>query len=54
MLNGEMMMVVWHVDGLKVSHKYQFEINNFNTYFSDMYVKNVALHRGKAHNYLGI
>ena len=34
MINGEEMTVVWHVDDIKVSQKYTFEVTKFAQYLS--------------------
>ena len=45
------MMVVCHVDDLKVSHVNIFEITNIVKYLSTVYV-GLEFHRGKLHDYL--
>ena len=54
MINGHQMMVAWHVDDLKVSHKDPFEITKFATYLSSIYGPKLTVKRGKAHDYLGM
>ena len=47
MINGPQMMVTWHVDDLKNSHKDPFEITKFATYLSSNYGKKLSVKRGK-------
>ena len=51
MINNNKMIVVWHMDGLKVSHINSFEINKFAGYLSSMYV-GLTVHRRNVHDYL--
>jgi hypothetical protein len=48
------MIVTWHVDDLKVSHKDSFEITKFAEYLSGIYGDKLTVHRGKIHDYLGM
>ena len=59
MVNGTQMMVTWHVDNLKVSHKDQTEIDKFAQLLREKYEKTnqdlmLIYHEGKVHDYLGI
>ena len=49
-----MIIVVWHVNYIKVSHKDPFEVIKFSTYLSIIYVKKLTVHRGKLYDYFGI
>ena len=53
MVNGSQITVVWHVDGLKVSQKSEFEITRFIDYLISIYV-GLPSSRGKVHDYLGM
>ena len=48
------MIVTWHVDNLKVSHKDSFEITKFACWLSEIYGEDLTVHRGKVHDYLGM
>ena len=37
MVNGHHMIVLWHINNLKVLHKYPFKIIMFATYLESMY-----------------
>jgi hypothetical protein len=54
MIRGKQMTVTWHVDNLKVLHKDPAEIRKFTNYLAVIYGKNLTVHRGKIHNYLGM
>ena len=54
LVNREIMILVWHVDGIKVSHKESLESTTFSIYLSTMYGKKLLFHRGKVHAYLGM
>ena len=47
-----MMIVVWPVDNLKVSHKDLFEVTKFDQYLSTIYGGEIKEHRGKIQDYL--
>ena len=53
-INGQQMIVTWHVDDLKVYYKYSFQVTNIYAYLSLMYDKNLKVTCGKVHDYLGI
>ena len=53
LVNGSQMMMTWHVDDLKVSHKNISEITIFAIYLYKSYGK-ITLHHDKIHNYLGM
>ena len=53
-INGNQKNVTWHIDDLKVSYQYEFEITKFASYLSDIYGKKLTVHRGKVHEYLGM
>ena len=52
-INGSQMIVTWHVDDLKVSHRDPFEITKFAEYLFSVYGKKLTVKRGKVHDYLG-
>ena len=54
LVNGEIIIVVWHVNYIKVSHKDPFEVIKFSTYLSIIYVNKLTVHRGKLYDYFGI
>ena len=54
MVNGTQMMVCWHVDDLKVSHKDDAELTKFGEWLNQTYGVKVASHRGDKHEYLGM
>ena len=54
MKNGKQLTVTFHVDDLKLSHMYPFEITLFACYLSSIYGNKLVVHRGKVHDYLGI
>ena len=45
MINCKKMTVIWHVDDIKVSNQYAFEITKFATYLSVIYGNNLTVHR---------
>ena len=53
MINDKHMMVVWHMDDIKVSHVDSFEFTKFLGYMSSIYGV-LSVHRGEIHEYLGI
>ena len=53
MINNKHMMVVLHVDDLKVSHVNSFEITNFAGYLSSIYGL-LTVHRVKLHEYFSM
>ena len=54
MIQGHQMSVCWHVDNLKVSHKHPIKITKFAIQLSKIYGKDLTVHRGKVHDYLGV
>ena len=54
MNNEKQLTVTFHVDDLKVSHIDPFKIMLFACYLSRIYEKNIVVHQGKVHDYLGI
>ena len=50
-INGHKMIVTWHVDDLKVSHKDPFEITRFAAWLSGIYGEDLTVHKGKVHDY---
>ena len=50
-INNKNIMVVWHMDDLKVSHVDSFEITKFEGYLPSIY-GGLIVHRGKLHDYL--
>ena len=53
-LNGHQMTVTWHVDDLKVSHKYPFKITLFAQYLYTKYREQLSMKYGQVHDYLGM
>ena len=53
MLNGSQMIVVWHVDHLKVSHVNNFKITEFACYLDEIY-GGLSVKIVKLNNYLGV
>ena len=49
-----MMVVVWHIDDFKVSHKDPFEVIKFETPFSSFYGNEIKVYMRKVHDYLGM
>ena len=37
LVKGELMIVLWHVDDLKLSHKDPYEVTKISQYFSTIY-----------------
>ena len=54
LIRGGAIIVVWHVDNLKVSHKDPFEVTKFDQYLLMIYGNNINVHRGNIHYYLGM
>ena len=46
------MTVTWHVENLKISHKYSLEVTKFLHHFGQIYGERITVHRGKVHDYL--
>ena len=53
-IDGHKMIITWRVDDLKVSHMDRFEITKFSSWLSGIYVQDLAFHRGKRHDYVGM
>ena len=53
MINHKHMKVLWHVDELKVSRVYSFEVTKCAGYLSSIY-GGISMHRGEIHNDLVI
>ena len=53
MTNDKQMVVLWHINYLKVSHIDIFEITNFAVYMSRIYV-GLTVHRVKVRDYFGM
>ena len=51
MINNKHIMVLWHVENLKVSYINSFEIIKFEGYMSTIY-GGIVVHRRKVNNYL--
>ena len=47
------MAVVWHVEYLKISHKYPEEVTKMITYLESIY-GDTTIKRGKKHTYIGM
>ena len=56
MVNGKMIMVIWHVDDLKISHKVKKVVDDFIRQLESEFSKEVPLSKswGKVHDYLGM
>ena len=54
MVNGTQMTIVWHVDDLKVSHIDGREITKLVAVLKNKYGPDIAVNKGKIHDYLGI
>ena len=54
MVNGEVMTLVCHVNGLKVSHKGPFEVIKFVTYVSYIYGNKLKVYKVKVNDYIGM
>jgi hypothetical protein len=54
MVNGTQMTVTWHVNGLKVSHKDEFQLTLFACYLRGRYGDKMTVNWGKIHDYLGM
>lgn len=52
-IDGHQMTITWHVDDLKISHKYDIEVTKIIQWFESIY-GNVRVSRGKVHDYLGM
>jgi hypothetical protein len=53
-VDRKQMTVCWHADDLKVSHCDPAQVTIFGEWLSTKYEVNVATHRGKVHDYLGM
>ena len=54
MVNGHQMTICWHVNNLKVSHKYEDAVIALALKLPLLYVRNTTISRGKVHEYLGM
>ena len=54
MVNGSQMIFMWHVDDLKISHKYPREVTQFILPIENIYGEGITVTRGKVHYYLGM
>ena len=48
------LIITWHVDDLKVSHKDQSEVTKIIEYLQGIYGDKMKVRRGKVHDYLGM
>ena len=48
------MIFMWHVDDLKISHKYPREVTQFILPIENIYGEGITVTRGKVHYYLGM
>ena len=53
-IEGFQLTVTWHVDDLKVSHVYPFQVTRFAEYLASIYGEKLTVNRGKVHDYLGM
>ena len=51
--NGHQMMIIWHVENLKISHKDGWEITKIINWLGNIYGI-IKVKRGQKHNYLGM
>ena len=54
MVNGHQMTIFWHVDDLKVSHKYENAVTALAEKLAELYGPKTTVSRGKVHEYLGM
>ena len=54
MISSHKMMVTWHVDDIKKSHKDPYQITKFSSYLSIIYRQKLTVKRGNVHDYLGM
>ena len=54
MFNGHQIIALWHVDDLKVSHKYEDAVTAFALKLAKLYGPKTTISRGKVHEYLGM
>ena len=54
MIESHQMMVTWHVDDIKASHKDPYQITKFASYLSITYGEKLKVKRGNVHEYLGM
>ena len=54
MIESHKMMVTWHVDDIKKSHKDPYQITKFSSYLSIIYGEKLKVKRGNVHDYLGM
>ena len=53
-VNGSQMIITWHLDDLKVSHKEPAEVRKFLKAMAKIYGDSITVTRGKIHTYLGM
>ena len=53
-VNGNQMMVTWHVDDLKVSHVEEMELTKFVLSMARVYGNKITVTGGHCHDYLGM
>ena len=54
MIESRQMMVTWHVDNIKISNKYPYQVIKFASYLSITYREKLIVKRGNVHEYLGM
>ena len=54
MVNGAQITVCWHIDNLKISHRYEEVVSAFAIQIADTYGPKTTISRGKVHDYLGM
>ena len=52
-VNGSQMIVIWHVDNLKISHKDPQEVTNMIAYLEFIY-GDMTINGGRTRTYLGM
>ena len=52
MIESHQMMVTWHVDDIKASHKDPYQITKFASYLSIIYGEKLKVKRGNEYDYL--
>ena len=53
-VDGKQMMIVWHVDDLKISHVDKNDVMRMIKLMKGMYGYDMRIFPGKKHDYLGI
>jgi hypothetical protein len=54
MINGKQFTIMWHVDGLKLSHVDAKEVDSTIEWIKSIYGTDMRVSRGKKYDYLGM